>query len=177
MKKLHVCHSCCCALSRLTPTGNNTGPHRLQQAVPRPSEKDIRVRSQEAHNRQGSLTTSLVQGVAHGRRHRSAQDPTRTREEGEAARRRAQVPARTAGSTRGCPSSAGERTSVLEGIMPASSLWTSSDKLDIVSCWLCLPIDSSAFPSHILHLRQRHDALWASVLLPSGLEAFESVSF
>jgi len=47
------------------------------------------------------------------------------------------------------------------------------DVFDIGIRWLRLPIDRQlAFPFHILHLRQRHDALWASVLflLGSGVQ-------
>jgi hypothetical protein len=91
MKKLHVCAPSCHCESPLIVTGNHSWTHRLQPAVPRPPQADIRLRSQEAYHCERSPAASLVQGVAHGRRHRSAQNPVREGEEGSAARTRATV--------------------------------------------------------------------------------------
>lgn len=152
------------SLRRLTYIGNNTRSHRLQQAVPRSPKTDICVRPQEAHNREGGFAAPLVQRVAYGRWHRSAQDPAGTRKEGPAARRGASVPARPARPTGRGANPGGERTSpatectsVLVGTVPACLLKTSMDNFAIVSYWLPL-LGRPALTFHILHLRQRHDA-------------------
>lgn len=76
--------------------GNHPAPYRIQSKVPRPSQENICLRSQEAHHGQASTPTSLVSREPHGRRHRGAQDPTRARKEAPTAarRRRTSIPTR-----------------------------------------------------------------------------------
>lgn len=90
MKKLNVrivCLGFCIEFPLTVPSGDNSATHKVQPRVPRLTQEDLCVRPQEAHHGQGSSPASVVPGGAHGRRYRSPQDSSRTREEGQDANR------------------------------------------------------------------------------------------